>query len=166
MGEVEMPKLMSPTMQWHPPTALPDRPDVTKPQLSSSEVTSLNTRMKNILRAVYGSEYEVPSSPAPLSDIEQALDMTSQASAVVQNIPFFVPPVQPATVDATSAAVAAATSIFPPSNSYDYSAASQPNSSHYGTPGAPMHGATPEYVQSLGLPLYPVSYTHLRPHET
>jgi RNA recognition motif-containing protein len=135
-------------LPWLAPALLPDLPDVTKPQLSSSEVASVNERMAAVLKAVYRSEFEVPSSPAPLTDVEQALDMTSQASSVVQPIPFFVPP------------VAAPLPDIGVSYAPTPSATLQVGAVAYALPqsqlqlGGQMSGATPEFVQALGLPMF------------
>lgn len=152
-GDEELPppqQLIPIQMAWHTPSVLPDLPDVTKPDLTSSEVVSLNERMAAVLRAVYRSEYEVPTSPTPLSDVEQALDMTSQSSSVVQPIPFFVPPAAPPVPEVPVAyAPAPPSSLLPQLSATPY--APPP-------PSLPMSGqvagATPEFVQALGLPMF------------
>jgi len=131
------------------PSLLPDRPEVTKPQLISPETALLNERMNTIPKAKYLSEYDIPSSPAPLTDVEQALDMTSQSSVVAQPIPFFVPqqPQQPA---ASTSDVYAGTS----SQAFDVAqlSATQVSPSEPAVGGST--GATPDFVQSLGLPMF------------
>jgi RNA recognition motif-containing protein len=134
--DLEMPQMpqLIPTMAWRIPSLLAERPDVTKAVLNSPELLAQQERVKTVSRALYMSEYDVPSNPAPLSDVEQALDMTSQSAAVVEAIPFFVP--------APAPVVAPPLAAPPVSNSIPYSSTF--------TPG----GATPEFVQSLGLPMF------------
>lgn len=139
---VETGPSMQPTVSWQTPQLLPERPDVTKAQLTSNEVALLNERMRSVLQAVYNSEYEVPSSPAPLSDVEQALDMTSQTSAVVQTIPFFVPQQQEVAPAVDTSPSYATNSIGIPAQTM--------NSLVY--PQSTV--ATPEFVQALGLPMF------------
>jgi hypothetical protein len=142
-------KSIASQISWHVPTVLPDLPDVTKPQLSSSEVVSLNERMAAVLKAVYRSEYDVPNSPAPLTDVEQALDMTSQASSVVQPIPFFAPPAVAPVPEVSSAYAPAATATL-----------AHVGAAAFVTPHPQVHlggqasGASPEFVQALGLPMF------------
>lgn len=78
-------------------------------------------------------------SPAPLTDVEQAMDMTAQSSAVVATIPFFVPHQNSPVPDSGTAPI-----FSDPS-----AALSVPGA--YPVP-APSSVATPEFVQSLGLP--------------
>ena len=89
--DLDLTPAVKPTITWRVPSLLADDPEVTQPQLNSAEVPLINERMQTVGQARYSNEYDVPSSPAPLSDVEQALDMTSQASTVVQSIPLFVP---------------------------------------------------------------------------
>lgn len=115
---------------------MPERPDVAAAQLNSAELATQFARMSTISPARYTADYDVPDSPAPLSDVEQALDMTSQASAVVASIPFFVPQV---TSD-TSLATSFVESVAAPS---------------FLNTVAPTHdAATPDFVQALGLPMF------------
>jgi hypothetical protein len=111
---------------------LPERTDVAKTLPNSSEMSIQEQRMKTVPAVAYFSEYDVPSSPAPLSDVEQALDMTSQAAAVVASIPFFVPQ-QPAAPPAATLA---------------------PNGLGSALSTALETVATPDFVQSLGLPMF------------
>jgi len=136
--ELDMPSL--PTVQvsttWHPPSILPERTDVTPPNVVSSEMHVQNERVRTIPGVYYSNEYIVPSNPTPLTDVEQALDMTTQSSAVVVSIPFFVPE-QPA-----PAPPPVPTPIFDTTamlNSYAPTQAS---------------GATPEFLLALGLPMF------------
>lgn len=137
---------MRPTMEWHVPTLLPERTDVTLAQLSSAEVTLMNDRMQTVPRAFYAAELDVPYSPIPLSDVEQALDMTSQASALVESIPFFVP---------EAAAPLTEPAPAPLTESSIYSSV---DSTSLGALSFPLSGgssaATPEFVQALGLPMF------------
>lgn len=141
--DLDLPKPVQSTVPWHEPSKLPDRPDVTKAQLDSPEISVQNDRVKAVQRSSYVSEYEVPSSPAPLSDVEQALDMTSQSSAVVATIPFFVPQ-QPAPAPAPED-----TSTYQQSSAQtQQSVAASSMTSSVGS------AATPELVQALGLPMF------------
>lgn len=140
-GTANLASSMKPTTSWHPPRLLPERTDVTSTPLDSKELQIQAERKKKVSQARYRNEYEVPSSPAPMSDVEQALDMTSQASAVVATIPFFVPQAPaPAPVVHVPAPVA-----MMPINTY-------------GAPHPPplnnMGGATVDFVSSLGLPMF------------
>jgi len=137
--DFDLPQRIQPSVQWRPPALLPDRPDVTKAQLESPETSTQMERMKSVPKAVYAFDYDVPNSPAPLSDVEQALDMTSQSAAVIASIPFFVP-AQPAAAPAPAYAETTAEQL---SNL----AASLP-------PATNPLIATADFVQSLGLPLY------------
>jgi RNA recognition motif-containing protein len=135
---------MVPTTAWRVPSLLPERPDVAPVNLVSQEVITQNLRVRTVLAAIYLSENDVPSRPLPLTEVEQALDMTSQSSAIVQEIPFFIPePVAPAPEPAP-APVYQALSVpaFDPSQGYQSFVAAQSS------------GATPEFVQALGLPLF------------
>lgn len=131
--EMDMAPAMKPTCPWHPPALLPERSEVMSATLQSKEVDNVNERVKTIAAAYYSSPYDVPDSPAPLSDVEQAVDMTSQSSAVVATIPFFIPPPAPAPEPT-------------PTTAYDVAPAA--------AYGATQAGATPEFVQSLGLPMF------------
>jgi hypothetical protein len=143
--EGELPvKQTQATVNWHEPSLLPERPDVVKAQLDSKELSAQIERMKTVTLASYFSDAEVPASPAPISDIEQAIDMTSQSSAVIASIPFFIPtPQQIEPIPAPQPA-----SMYP--NTSQYAPSVQGAVGH-----APSSvGATPELVQSLGLPMF------------
>jgi RNA recognition motif-containing protein len=138
---VELPAMSTirPAVAWHVPSLLPENPDTPPPQVNSKEKVVQTTRMVTITGARYSSEYSVPSNPIPLSDVEQALDMTSQASTVTQTIPFFVPqaPVPAPVAAATLAGGALGATTYPL------------------TPAQAAPGiATAETVQSLGLPMF------------
>lgn len=132
---------MKPSVPWKMPALLPELPEASKPQLNSSEIPTQNERMKTTAAAKYSSDSDVPSSPAPLSDIEVALDMTAQSSATVVSLPFFA---------SAQPEVAA-----PPPEPTPH-VARQPQQDYSIRPPLPAasSGATPEFVQSLGLPLY------------
>lgn len=138
--ELDMPKTMQATSAWRVPSLLTPLPDVSVANLVSTEITNQDERMKTVVEAKYSSEYDIPASPAPLSDIEQALDMTAQSSAVVSPIPFFVP--EPAVL----------APVHDPSPVPVYNPA--PASSSYAPPPPQSTAATTELVQSLGLPMY------------
>lgn len=138
--DLALPTQIQPTTQWRAPSLLPERADVTKAQLESSEVAGQTERAKNVPKVVYAFEYDVPNSPAPLSDVEQALDMTSQSSTVTAPMPFFVP------------AQAVAES---PAPSYPEIAVEQLSNVASSLPVAQDPSiATPDFVQSLGLPMF------------
>ena len=96
-------KTIQTTIPWHVPNLLPERADAPPPQVNSKESATQNARMAGVTAAQYLSEMSVPADPTPLSDVEQALDMASQTSAVVQAIPFFVPQQAPAPQPAAAA---------------------------------------------------------------
>eukprot|EP00980_Cylindrotheca_fusiformis_P004039 scaffold880_cov132-Cylindrotheca_fusiformis.AAC.35 len=143
---------IQPTVAWHAPAPLPARPDVPPAQVNSKELATQTTRMASVAAVHYLSDYNVPSNPAPLSDVEQALDMASQTSAVIQPIPFFIPQAPPAPEPLAPPPTAQTPSY---SNFAD-----QPGSSGYGLPTPSSHtsavpnSATAEFVQSLGLPMF------------
>jgi RNA recognition motif-containing protein len=137
---------MKPSVEWRTPAMLVVRTDVTKTEPVSDEVPVQDQRMKAVASVQYFSELDVPSSPAPLSDVEQALDMTSQASAVVAPIPFFVP--QQA---AAASAAAPAAQYAAPTESLAHTLGSS-------LPSALDSVATPEFVQALGLPMFLVGH--------
>jgi hypothetical protein len=145
------PSQIQPATTWHMPTLLPERPDVSPAQLTSVEISVQNTRMATVAPVRYTSEYDVPSNPAPLSDVEQALDMTSQSSKVVSAMPFFVPQV-PAPAPAVAPTPAPSHAYgghginVPLANSLGFAIASQPQ------PGSAA--ASAETVQTLGLPMF------------
>jgi RNA recognition motif-containing protein len=137
---------MKPSVEWQIPAMLVFSSDVTKTEPVSDEVPVQDQRMKVVASVRYFSELDVPSSPAPLSDVEQALDMTSQASAVVASIPFFVPQQAAAAPAAAPAAQYAATTASP-SNTLGSSLSAALDSV-----------ATAEFVQALGLPMFLVGH--------
>jgi RNA recognition motif-containing protein len=130
---------MQATISWNTPFLLPVRPNVIQPQLNSSELINQQNRMLSVAPSRYASDYDVPLSPDPLSDVEQALDMTSQASAVVATIPFFAPQL---TVPVISTDAYLETAVE--------------HSSFPAPIGTPIQDgvASFEFVQSLGLPLF------------
>ena len=136
---------MKASIPWSIPSLLPERADVSKPVLNSSEIHSQNERVKMVNPVHFISETDVPSDPTPLSDVEQALDMTSQSSSVVASIPFFVPQ-QPEPAPAPVVA-------SPPVNAYGVPDASIPSTTPLTTSVAST-GATAEFLQALGLPLF------------
>lgn len=137
-----------PTTAWRAPVLLPTRSDAPPPQVTSAEVASQTARMTSIAQAQYLSPLSVPGSPAPMSDVEQALDMTNQSSTSTQSIPFFVPQVPEPIVAAPIAAPAPA---YAPPSSNGWSAPAQPTV----LPPAPLaNAASLEFVQSLGLPMF------------
>eukprot|EP00537_Pseudo-nitzschia_pungens_P006995 CAMPEP_0172356736 /NCGR_PEP_ID=MMETSP1060-20121228/1115_1 /TAXON_ID=37318 /ORGANISM="Pseudo-nitzschia pungens, Strain cf. cingulata" /LENGTH=836 /DNA_ID=CAMNT_0013077035 /DNA_START=71 /DNA_END=2584 /DNA_ORIENTATION=+ len=123
---------VQPTVAWHVPMLIPERKD--PPQNNSKEKVAQTTRMATVTPAAYASEFDVPMNPVPLSDVEQALDMTSQSSTATKVIPFFVPQ-QPIAAAPATQAIPTSTTTYPP------------------PPAQPPSGiASAETVQSLGLP--------------
>ena len=143
---------MKPTISWHQPKQLPDRTDVTKAQCSSKELAIQNERKKRVVPALYLSEEDVPSSPFPMTDVEEALDVASQASSVTGTIPFFAPQQVAPAPDPVAAPA--------PANLYTQTMAPPglppPPPPPMSAPpiGAPPVGATVETLQAMGLPLF------------
>lgn len=131
---------MQPTVSWKVPELLLERTDVASTVPTSTEISVQEQRMQTVSAAGYVTEYDVPSCPAPLSDVEQALDMTSQAAAVAASVPFFAP---------QQAAVAVAA----PASQY-VASADLANVLSPSLTSALASVATAEFVQSLGLPLF------------
>lgn len=146
-------KTVQTTTAWRAPSRLPDRSDAPPPQVNSKEVVTQTSRMATATAARYASDFNVPANPTPLSDVEQALDMTSQSSTVVQTLPFFVPQQAPAPAPAIPPAPA-------PSASYSLPGVSSAQAGGLGVsipPAQPRPDATvatAEVVQSLGLPMF------------
>jgi hypothetical protein len=134
------PLAIQPTIAWHRPTLLTGL--AAPPTVNSKEKITQTTRMASVPPVTYENEFAVPNSPAPMSDVEQALDMTAQSSTTTAPIPFFVPQALIPAL-APGPAVAAVpvphTAVIP---------AKPP------TPAV----ATAEIVQSLGLPMFLVGY--------
>lgn len=141
-----------PLVPWKKPQPLKN---VNVVQVTSHELAKQVSRMASVVPTEYASEEDVPNSPSPLNDIEQALDMTSQASSNPETIPFFAPqpekeapapapvmPVQqqPPLAPANIAPVVPQTLVPPPP---------PPRAVNPG-----MQGATIELVQALGLPVF------------
>lgn len=134
--DIDLPKHIQPATAWRIPSLLPERS--TAAQLSSFEHSAQDERIKSVVATRYFSEYDVPNSPIPLSDVEQALDMTSQASAVVASIPFFAPPqIAPVASPASYIETVVAQPSFPITSATVQDSA-----------------AAPEFVQALGLPMF------------
>jgi len=134
--EAKLTVTVQPTITWHAPLSLPERKDAPPSQNNSKEKVAQTTRMASVVQAAYLSDLNVPMNPAPLSDVEQALDMTSQSSIVSQVIPFFVPQIPPAP-EPTPQTISASTPAYP---------------SLQVQPGSGM--ASAETVQALGLPSF------------
>ena len=153
---------------WTEPKRLPLDPENPAFQVNSKEVAVQLRRMTSVLQANYSSEEFIPNNPAPLSDIEQALDMTSHSTFVPELIPFFVPqqdaapaPVAPAPipipvpvpvpVPLPVQAPITALSALPPTIGL-----SRPSNPQPVLPVPPVNPsvATAEVVQAMGLPLF------------
>ncbi len=141
-GDYETPKPMVITTAWRQPILLPERPEVVKPQLESRELSIQYDRVSKVPPARYPAEYDVPSNPAPMSDVEQAHDMTSQASAIVATIPLFAP------------RTAAATIAVAPDPDLAYTQAGAPIANVPIPPQSGSVAATAETLQALGLPMF------------
>mmetsp|Transcript_3862 Transcript_3862/g.5705 ORF Transcript_3862/g.5705 Transcript_3862/m.5705 type:complete len:830 (+) Transcript_3862:2315-4804(+) len=146
--------LMRPTTSWHQPRSLPDRHDVTKPQRDSKELIAQIARTARATKATYMSENSVPSNPTPMSDVEQALDINSQASAIVAKIPFFIPQEPSVPVPAPIPAVPTQHVVTAvPQNQLTYG-----HGGHIPPPPPPPQsatmGATVETVSAMGLPMF------------
>jgi RNA recognition motif-containing protein len=137
--DVDLPTPMQSAAPWKAPFLLPERPTVVQPQLNSSEVASQQSRILSVSPSRYTSDFDVPLSPDPLSDVEQALDMTSQASAVIIPIPFFAPQL---TIPETS------------TETFVEAVAEEPTFPAVISPPVQDSAASIEVVQSLGLPLF------------
>ena len=126
---------------WHAPILLP--PDSENPpiQVVSKELAVQVSRMASVLPPRYLSDEDVPNNPNPLSEIEQALDMTSQSSTVPARIPFFVPQQEVAPPEPSS---------FPPTNNAPVGTNFPPPPPPHVAP--PVNLATPDLVRSMGLP--------------
>jgi len=134
---------------WHHPMPLPPDPQNPPAQVNSNEYAAQVTRMASVLPSNYLSEEDVPKNPTSLSDIEQALDITSISSSVPMPIPFYAPepettaaPVSPAPVQPHSVVAPApapvVTSLPPPPP----------------PPPVAASGATIETLQAMGLPVF------------
>jgi RNA recognition motif-containing protein len=129
---------IQPAIPWHSPILFPERGEAPPLQVNSKEKVAQTTRMASVTPVRYASEYDVPGYPTPLSDVEQALDMTSQSSTVTQMIPFFVTQTPANASAASTPAAQLNASLYP---------TSQPHTSSTGA-------ASAEMVQALGLPMF------------
>ena len=139
--DLTLPQQIKAVIPWRAPLPLPERTDIARAQLESTEVSTQIERMKTAPKVIYSFEYDVPNSPTPLSDVEQALDMTSQSSAVNATVPFFVP-AQPVVAE---------------TQAIGYAAPTVEQISNLALSLPPVHDpsiATPDFVQSLGLPMF------------
>lgn len=132
---------------WHKPKLLPPDSDNPPIQVMSKELAVQVSRMASVLPPRYLSEEDVPSNPTPLSEIEQALDMTSQSSAVPARIPFFVPQQE---------VVPPPVTLPPPINN------PPPIATNFPPPpppppqlaAPPVIHANPDLVRAMGLPVF------------
>lgn len=140
---------MKPTIPWHQPKPLPERSGITKAQCTSNELAAQNVRKTRTTPARYLSEEDVPSSPFPMTDVEEALDVASQASKVTGTVPFFA-----AQQQATAPAPAPAQMFSQPIASSGVPPPPPPPMGAAPMVGAPAAGATAETLQAMGLPLF------------
>ena len=125
---------MTATVRWSKPTPLPADPKNPPVQVDSKEFVSQTARMASVPAVNFISDTDVPSNPNPLTDIEQALEFTSQASATApESIPWVPPPPQP------QAPAPAAALLDQMAGAFSSAASS---------------GASIEQVQAMGLPLF------------
>ena len=124
---------------WRQPQQLPpgENPPV---QADSNELNAQMRRIVAILPTNFLSEADVPSNPTPLTDVEQALDLTSQLTLIPQRIPLFVAEPEPITPAPVPISVLPAPP--PPMQNAFMPPPSAP----------PSNIATFEFVQSMGLP--------------
>ena len=123
---------------WRQPRLLPPDNEIPPVQVDSKELNAQLRRILSTLPASFLSEEDVPSNPSPLTEIEQTLDMASQASAVPQRIPFFAAPAEPAPALAPAP-------VYIPAPPMPMTFAPPP-------PAPPSGFATADVVQSMGLP--------------
>lgn len=131
---------------WHTPLSLPKDTENLPVQVASKEFSVQVRRMASIVPVKYLTEEMVPDNPTPLSDIEQALDMTSQSSSVPDILPFFVPTTQQTSVSVQTPV--SSSTIVPSSVSPVITQSVLPSLSM--VPSI----ACAKFVQSLGLPLF------------
>lgn len=149
--EVQPTRRMVTTREWRQPGPIPDNPDIAKANLTSQQIAVQIDRMTKVQRTRYVSDDSVPNSPAPLSGVEQALDMTSVSSAVVASIPFFVPQ---ASAPAPIEAPVPAPSYPPPASAIPPPSAPPLASAYSPHPQSAHEAATAQTVQALGLPMF------------
>lgn len=138
--DISTPAIIKAMKPWELPLLLPERINVVQPILNSAEHAAQESRISSVAQIRYSTDFDVPLNPDPLSDVEQALDMTSQASAVVSQIPFFAPQL-----------------VIPPTAAVESYAEAAVGEQAVPTPSAPAaqnEKASFEFVQSLGLPFY------------
>jgi len=144
---------MKPTIPWHQPKPLPERSDVAKAQCTSKERTIQTVRKARATPARYLSEEDVPSSPFPMTDVEEALDVASQASSLMNTIPFFASQ-QPPTAPAPTVAPAPASQFYSQPMVPSVVPPPPPPPMGASVVGASPVGATAETLQAMGLPLF------------
>jgi hypothetical protein len=125
---------------WQQPKQLPLDNENPPVQVNSKELNDQLRRVLSTLPISFLSEEDVPSNPTPLSEVEQAVDMASQVSAVTQKIPFFADETEP-TVVVAPAPVPIPVTVPPLPTNF----APPP-------PAILSAVATAEVVQSMGLP--------------
>jgi len=125
---------MTATVRWSKPTPLPTDPKNPPVQVDSKEFVAQTARMATVPAVNYISDADVPDDPNPLTDIEQAIEFTSQASATApESIPWVPPPPQPQAPAPAAAVLDQVAGAFP---------------------SVPSSGASIETVQAMGLPLF------------
>lgn len=144
---------ISATLMWRKPQPLKN---INSVQVTSNELAKQVSRMASVVPADDVREDSVSNCPTPLSDIEQALDMTSQASSSPEPIPFFAPQQEkevPAPAGNTSI------TMQPQQSMVATNISSVVASTNVPPPPPPrsvqsFQGATMEVVQTMGLPLF------------
>lgn len=138
---------------WHPPVPLPPDSESPPVKVESQELYEQKKRTASALSVSYLTEDDVPSNPVPLTDAEQAMEMSSQSSSVSTSIPFFafqqtpLPTPTPAPLPAPPIPPVPAPALLaiPP-------APVLPPALPIPPPIAPPTTASAEIVQAMGLP--------------
>jgi len=152
--QVPTKNLPVPMGPWHAPRLLQLDPN-NAIQVSSSELSTQSSRMAAAVRARYLSEEEVPNSPADLTSVEVALDLAGATSITTTTIPFWTTP-QPVAMP-PPAPVAAVQPAAVPFNQPPPPPPPAPKLPPPPPPAFPPQtpsGASPELVQSMGLPSF------------
>ncbi len=129
---------------WRQPKQLPSDEENPPVQINSKELNDQLRRVLSTLPVSFLSDEDVPSNPTSLSDVEQAVDMASQVSAVTQKIPFFVDETVPPATAAPPVSVPVPLSVPPLPTNFAPPPPVLP----------PSLVATAEVVQSMGLPAF------------
>mmetsp|Transcript_16766 Transcript_16766/g.23671 ORF Transcript_16766/g.23671 Transcript_16766/m.23671 type:complete len:847 (-) Transcript_16766:382-2922(-) len=150
------------TLPWRPPHILPYIPNQLS-QVKSKEYETQVTRTRTMQQARYFSAGDVPSSPAPMNDLEQSSDMASRSSTITETIPFFPPQRMPALPPPPEPVIVQPEPPMPAPSQLRASAdinhnlqRQPPSYSQQPMNSTPVQssGASAETVQAMGLPLF------------